>query len=133
MTRVWNILMVDDDEDDFFIAKKILLEDTVEPFLITWACNYSNALAVLQNQRFDAALVDYDLGTKTGIDLIRAVHLNGCYIPMIIYSGRIQYHGLPDTEPGEYAAFLSKQNVSGPILEQTLLSAIQRHVGRGPT
>jgi CheY-like chemotaxis protein len=129
MSRVWNILMVDDDEDDFIITKKILSEDTVEPFQITWAFSYSNGLDILKNHNFDAALIDYDLGNKTGIDLIRAIHLIGCEIPMIIYSGRIQYHGLPGTQPGEYAAFLSKANVTGPLLEQTLLSAIHQHSG----
>ena len=72
----WNILIIDDDEDDFIIARSMLKEAKGRKFAIDWADTYPAGKEKLFSDHYHAVLVDYDLGTRSGIDLIREAAVN---------------------------------------------------------
>ena len=70
--------------------------------------------------RYDAAIVDYDLGTTTGIDI--AEHLQVLFgdIPMVLVSSELRDRSVPRTWPATIKRFVSKQAGFDAILSATL-------------
>lgn len=84
----YKILIVDDDEDDFFITSQYIKNIKGNTFEVEWRYNYNNAMDDINAKRYDLYLVDYYLGAKTGLDLIKEAFANGCEEPIIILTGQ---------------------------------------------
>ncbi len=70
MNHFTNILIVDDDEDDYLLTSDSLRDIPHNQFTLDWANGYTTALEKLKTQKPDIAFVDFFLGAKTGLDLI---------------------------------------------------------------
>lgn len=82
------ILIVDDDEDDFFITSEYIKNIRSNNFEIEWCFKYSDALENISNKKFDLYLIDYHLGAKTGLDLIKEAIQNNWDQPFILLTGK---------------------------------------------
>jgi PAS domain S-box-containing protein len=82
------ILIIDDDEDDFILTSGFL--KTIEGWAleIQWCYNYKTALQHISAKAFDLYLVDYRLGAKTGIDLLKEAMAMNCEEPIILLTGK---------------------------------------------
>lgn len=81
-----NILLIEDDEDDFFIAQR-LLSRAVDVDL-EWINTFDEGLAACLEHRHDIILVDYRLGARTGLDLLEDAISQGCDTPIILLTGQ---------------------------------------------
>jgi PAS domain S-box-containing protein len=63
------VLIVDDDEDDYMIVKD-MLQSISYPVTTTWAYSYNDALQHVKSGQYDVFIVDFRLGGKTGLDLM---------------------------------------------------------------
>jgi PAS domain S-box-containing protein len=82
------ILIIDDDEDDFFIIADYIKEINPTKFIIDWCNNYQSAVERIKSKSYDIYFVDYRLGNLTGLDLLReAIHLQ-CDCPIILLTGK---------------------------------------------
>ncbi len=70
--------------------------------------------------RYDAAIVDYDLGTTTGIDI--AEHLEVLFgdIPMVLVSSELRDRAVPRAWPATIKKFVPKQAGFDAIFSATL-------------
>ena len=84
----FRILIVDDDEDDFFITSEYIKNIRSNNFEIEWCFKYSDALENISNKNFDLYLIDYHLGAKTGLDLIKESIKNNWEQPFILLTGK---------------------------------------------
>lgn len=84
----FKILILDDDEDDFFITDRYIKNIKGYNFQTEWRYDYKTALAELSEKKYDLYLVDYYLGAKTGLDFIREAHERKCEEPIIILTGK---------------------------------------------
>lgn len=83
------ILLVDDDEDDFFITSEHIKNITDGKFQIDWSYNYQQALEHMKARSYDMYLVDYYLGAKTGLDLLKeAIGIYKCEEPIVLLTGK---------------------------------------------
>lgn len=82
-----NILIVDDDEDDFLILKQYISKIQGQQFVIDWCYIYSEAEQKICEGSYDLYFVDYRLGAKTGLDLIKDSIANNCEEPFILLTG----------------------------------------------
>ena len=86
--KIVNILIVDDDEDDFIITswhiKKITNGYT---FNIEWCADYDKAIVEMRKGDKDIYFVDFRLGIKTGLDLIKEAISFNCKEPMVLLTG----------------------------------------------
>jgi len=82
------ISIIDDDEDDFFIITRYLNEIDGTKFIVDWCNNYQAAVAQIKSEDHDIYLVDYRLGSKTGIDLLREVVCSERIAPLILLTGK---------------------------------------------
>jgi PAS domain S-box-containing protein len=121
----WRILLVDDDEDDYFLTKQMLKRAQHRKMELEWAPGYTSGEELLNSNRYDAVLVDYDLGAKTGIQLIREFEGKGYPSPFILYTGRGSYE--IDLEAMQVGAtlYLTKNEVSSLTLERFIRYAIE--------
>ncbi len=87
-SRPVRILIIDDDEDDFVLTSGFLQAIEDRNLDIQWCYNYKTALEHISNQAFDLYLVDYRLGAKTGIDLLKEAMQLGCEEPIILLTGK---------------------------------------------
>lgn len=88
LQKTTRILIVDDDEDDFFITSDYIKEIEEGRFLIQWAQQYQAALALMKEHAFDIYFVDYRLGAKTGLDLLKEAIAVKCEEPIILLTGK---------------------------------------------
>src|SRR5271154_6664639 len=71
------ILIIDDDEDDFWLISDFIQDIPKQKFQVDWCPNYKMGSAALRDATHDIYFIDYHLGAKTGIDLLKeAVEYN---------------------------------------------------------
>lgn len=89
MTEASNIhvLLIDDDEDEFVIVSD-LFSEIGSGFSLEWVDNYDDARQDLLEKGHDIYLIDYRLGPRNGLDLIREMKERDIIIPMILLTGQ---------------------------------------------
>jgi len=82
------ILIIDDDEDDYFIIAGYLNEIDGTKFIIDWCNNYPSAVQEITSGAHDIYFVDYRLDNKTGLELLKeTIHLQ-LDRPIILLTGK---------------------------------------------
>lgn len=85
------VLVIDDDEDLLFLAKKFLSRED-ERFELVSAKTDQEALRRIEDEEFDAIVCDYFLGkdSMTGLELLEWVREFNANLTFIIFTGRSQ-------------------------------------------
>ena len=83
--REISILVVDDSEDVFEGFKAFLKDQDLITF--SWAGNFNDSFAMLEQERFDLVFLDHILNEGTSIDYLRAVETEGIETPIIVVTG----------------------------------------------
>ena len=124
------ILLVEDDEDDYLITRDLLFEIAAVQYDIRWEKTYGDGLAALGQNAHDLALIDYRLGSESGIELIREAVRLGCPAPTILLTGA----GDRDIDMAAMQAgaadFLDKTTLTGPLLDRSVRYAMAQSVDR---
>lgn len=120
------ILIIDDDEDDFILTSGFLKGIEDRSLDIQWCYNYKAALQQIASKAFDLYLVDYRLGAKTGIDLLKEAMSMNCEEPIILLTGK----GNPniDKQAMEMGAvdYLVKAELTTEKLERCIRYSLER-------
>ncbi len=121
-----NILLVDDDEDDYILTRDMLEQVEGTKYIIEWVSSYEAALLHLCKNSHDVYFFDYRLGEFTGIDLLREAITAGCSVPIIVLTGQGD-NGI-DTEAIQTGAtdYLKKSEINSQLLERSIRYAIER-------
>jgi signal transduction histidine kinase len=122
----WNILLVDDDEDDYVLVRDMLSQLGGRRFELRWAPTCEAALEALERDPPHAALVDYRLGARSGIDLVREAAARGCTCPLILLTGQGSYEVDLEAMQAGAADYLVKDHLGVPLLERAIRYAIER-------
>ena len=122
----WKILLVEDDPDDYLLTLDMLTEAKGDALELLWAPSYEKALEALPIEDLDAILVDYQLGSYTGLDYVREAVARGCKSPMIVLTGQGSYE--VDLQAMQMGAvdYLLKGQINPGLLERTIRYAIER-------
>jgi diguanylate cyclase (GGDEF)-like protein/PAS domain S-box-containing protein len=119
-----NVLLIEDDEDDYILTADLLAQVVGTKYSIAWVSSYAMGRTELLNGKHDVCLVDYRLGEGDGIQLIREAILSGCRVPMILLTGQEEREiDLWATEVGA-ADFLAKHRLDPQLLERSIRYAI---------
>ena len=114
-----NVLVVEDDDDDFLLLEELLL-DYQDEFGLHHCRNYPEALQFLENEDVDACLIDYFIGEKTGIDIVRDAIKIGFQGPLILLTGA---NGSDNIDEEALIAgaddYISKDDLSPQLLKRT--------------
>jgi diguanylate cyclase (GGDEF)-like protein/PAS domain S-box-containing protein len=126
-TDALRILLVEDDEDDFVLTQSMLRAQGRARFELEWEQRYASALIAIRESRHDLYLVDYRLGDRTGLELVREAWESDPRAPVILLTGQDDYEiDLQASELG-VTDYLVKGTVDAPSLERTIRYAIRHH------
>jgi len=118
------ILLVEDDEDDYLITRDLLHEIAADQYDIEWVKTFEKGLDTLPRNEHDIALIDYRLGGKSGIELLREALERGCLAPAILLTGAGDRDiDMAAMEAGA-ADFLDKTTLTAPLLDRSIRYAI---------
>ncbi|MDB5199606.1 MAG: sensor histidine kinase [Chitinophagaceae bacterium] len=82
------ILIIDDDEDDYFIISDYINEIDKTKFIIDWCNSYQSAIEKFKLNYYDIYFVDYRLGNETGLELLKEAIRLHCEEPIILLTGK---------------------------------------------
>lgn len=119
------LLLIDDDEDAYVLVRDFIAETTVG-WTVDWASTYERGIEGLATGHYAAALLDYHLGAKTGVDLLSAVRGMENLPPIVLLTGQ----GDRTIDLAAIAAgasdYLDKGSLSPVLLERTVRHAMER-------
>ena len=123
-----NILIVDDDEEDYFIIGEHLRSiSNGHSFSIDWCGKYQEAESVVCSGKYDIYFVDFRLGAKTGLDLIKHAVKVQCEEPIILLTGKGNHEiDLMAMEAGA-VDYLVKSDLNPEKLERSIRYAMGRY------
>jgi two-component system, cell cycle response regulator len=121
------VLLVEDDEDDYVLTRDLLAEGFRGRVSVEWASTREAGLDLLTKSLFDVALLDFNLGRDTGIDLLREARARGCQTPVIMLTGQDDRATDLEAMHAGAADYLVKGRVTGDMLERAIRYARERH------
>ena len=120
------VLLIDDDEATYTITRRMLSQGEGAAIVLEWASTFESGLAAIRSHAYDAYLVDYRLGDRNGLELIRMATTEGCRAPLIMITVEDQ-HSVDVQAMQEGAAdYLVKGQVSGADIERSIRYALDR-------
>jgi PAS domain S-box-containing protein len=120
------ILIIDDDEDDFFITSQYLKEIDEYQLQVEGCYRYADGIQHLKERRHDIYFVDYRLGARTGLDFLKeAVNLQ-VEEPIVLLTGKGNKD--VDIEAMQMGAtdYLIKTELNADKLERCIRYALER-------
>ncbi|MCW3462183.1 hybrid sensor histidine kinase/response regulator [Chitinophaga nivalis] len=125
--RPIHILMIDDDEDDFFLVTELLRDISPGQYLLEWAPTYQKGIAAIERRVHDVFLVDYRLGPNTGIDIMHHIQEMQYQMPVIMLTGKGDY--AIDQEAMQAGAYdyLVKGEITADLLERSIRYALDEY------
>jgi DNA-binding NtrC family response regulator len=123
---VIRVLLVDDDEDDYFITKELLKECEGTQFHLDWINNYADAQAAIAGSDYDVFLIDYYLGSGNGLDLLAEMVQQGCRAPAILLTGLGDREVDMKAMRAGAADYLVKGRIDAPLLERSIRYSLER-------
>jgi PAS domain S-box-containing protein len=125
-TGIVRVLLVEDDEDDFIIARDLLSEIPGRRCAIDWVKNFEAGVETMCQNQHDVVLVDYHLGAHTGIEVLRTAQEGGCQAPIILLTGAGERQVDVEAMQAGAADYLVKGNLRADSLERSIRYAVQR-------
>lgn len=81
-------VIIDDDEDDYFIIAEYIKAIEGARFQIDWCNNYKDALEKIKARAYNIYFVDYRLGSNTGLELLQEAATLAYDAPIVILTGK---------------------------------------------
>lgn len=124
--QVIKVLIIDDDEDDFFITSDYMKGIEEYKLKIDWSYKFNEAIELLQKRTYDIYFVDYRLGAKTGLDFLREAVRIGAEEPIVLLTGK--GNKTVDVEAMQMGAtdYLIKTELTTEKLERCIRYSLER-------
>lgn len=124
------VLLIEDDEDDYILTRHLLAEVKGGKYALDWASSYDEGLRVARLLEHHVCLVDYRLGARSGVELIREAREAQLTTPMILLTGQGNHD--VDVEAIEAGAtdYLVKDETHASRLERTIRYAVELNTER---
>jgi PAS domain S-box-containing protein len=120
------VLLVDDDEDDYVLTRDWFCEMEGARFELEWVASYDAALNAIAHHHHDVYLLDYRLGERNGLELLREAIAKGCKAPIILLTGQGDHEIDVEAMKAGAADYLDKSQLGAPLLERSIRYAIER-------
>jgi PAS domain S-box-containing protein len=121
------VLLVEDDADDYILFKEYFSEIQGRNYRLTWADTFEKAVTEVSSGKYDIYIYDYLLGAKTGLDLIRFTLDKGIEAPIILLTGLGSHEvDMKAMEMGA-ADYLVKGEIDAEKLERSIRYSIEQN------
>jgi signal transduction histidine kinase len=120
------VLLVEDDEDDYFFIRDLLSEIGREQYVLDWVPSYDKAVEAMASGESQVCLMDYRLGVHDGFELLTGAKERGASVPVIFVTGQEDYGVDLKAMKSGAADYLIKSQLTGPLLDRSIRYAIER-------
>ncbi len=121
-----SILLVDDDEEDYFITRDLIEDINHQAYTLDWISDYQKAIELMHLNMHDVYLVDYRLGAQTGLDLLREALDMGIEAPVILLTGQGDFQIDIQALKSGAADYLIKNELDANHLERSIRYSMQQ-------
>jgi len=121
-----SVLLIDDDREDYLLTREMLADVGGVVFRLDHAATYEDGLTLLREGRHDAVLLDYRLGGRTGIELLREAQELERRPPIILLTGKGQREIAFEALTLGVSDYLEKAGLSPALLERVILYAMRQ-------
>jgi FixJ family two-component response regulator len=121
---VIRVLMIDDDGDQEVITRGLLARVPGTRYVLDWAPTFDEGLSRLETDAYDAALVDYRLGDRSGLEFIREAGLRTIRTPLVLMTGEGDHEVDVRAAAAGATDYLQKGRVDAALLDRSLRYAI---------
>lgn len=123
-----SVLVIEDDEDDFLLVRQLIASLPHSRCKVQWAAEYDAALDALERDEHDLCLLDFRLGGRNGLDLLREALQRGIRTPFIFLTGHGDYRLDLEAMKAGAADYLAKDELNATLLERSIRYAIEHRV-----
>lgn len=127
ITSPTKVLLIDDDDGDYFLTKDLLEEIDKDGFDVDWKSNYDDGLGALTKGGYDICLLDHRLGSHTGLELFSEAKERQCTIPVIILTGQSEQDVDFSAMKLGAADFLEKKDLTPEKLGRAIRYSLWQH------
>src|SRR5262245_61470895 len=120
------ILLIDDDEDDYTLTQDLLAEVLGDGYVLDWESDYEAGLEAVCKGGHDVYLLDYRLGERTGLELLREARSRGCPAPVIFLTGLGEAAVDREAMAAGASDYLEKARLDSTLLERSIRYALQQ-------
>jgi PAS domain S-box-containing protein len=132
-SSAWKLLVVDDDKEDYIITREMLAEAKGRKYILEWAPSFQagqeKLLATPGNAEYPngyrAVLIDYDLGTHNGLELIRWAVAQNYPAPLILFTGQGSHEIDLEAMRAGATLYLTKTEANPLLLERAIRYAVE--------
>ena len=128
MSGLLRVLVIDDDEDDYVMIRDMLQDLEAAPVSVDWASTYETGLEALRQANHDVYLLDYRLGSKTGIELFREFKSQNGNAAIILMSGQGNESIDMTAMRAGFSDYIPKGRIEPLLLEHSIRYAIMRNL-----
>ncbi|MFZ0930552.1 MAG: PAS domain S-box protein [Syntrophobacteraceae bacterium] len=119
------VLLVEDDEDDYILIRTLLSESAFGRIKVDWAHSYEAGLDALSRIGYDACLLDYALGARSGLDLLSEARREGASAAVILLTARAGKGIVLEALAAGASDYLVKGEISASSLERSIRYAVE--------
>ncbi|HRY48283.1 MAG TPA: PAS domain S-box protein [Candidatus Paceibacterota bacterium] len=120
------ILLIDDDRGEFLLTRRLLSKVERQKYELHWAASYAEGQLAIQGNEYDVFLVDYRLGERSGMDLLREARASGQMAPIILLTGQGDLSTDVEAMRAGASDYLVKGELNAALLERSIRYALER-------
>jgi len=119
-------MIIEDDEDDFLIISNLIHNIHGRSFTMDWCYRHESALEDMRLNSHDLYFVDYKLGAKTGLDVLKDAVATQCNAPIIMLTGMGNRELDMEAMAAGATDYLIKSELTTDKLERSIRYAMER-------
>ncbi len=120
------ILLVDDERDQFEIMRRMLAKISGTHYHLEWTSEYDEGLKKMSENAYHVSIIDYRLGARTGIELLREARAKGSTGPIIVITGQGDLSTDLDAMQSGADDYLMKSEISPYNLDKSIRFALEK-------
>jgi two-component system cell cycle response regulator len=119
------VLLIDDDRLQFRVTQAHFAAFQHDAYELEWAATYEEGLARLRSGEFAACLLDFQLGARDGLQLIREAIAEDCRTPIVFLTAETADRVDIDAMNAGALDYLVKGEITPRMLERSLRYALK--------
>lgn len=128
--RSCRVLLIEDDRDDYLLVRDLIADIPGQPLHLDWVSDCDAGLAALLRGDHDVCLLDFRLGRRDGLELLRQASAASCRTPIVMLTGQGEREIDVQAMQAGAADYLLKDEINPALLERTIRHAIARQRDR---
>ncbi|MEO5930249.1 MAG: PAS domain S-box protein [Candidatus Kapaibacterium sp.] len=119
------ILLIDDDPTCHVLIRNLLMQSRIQ-FQLRSVTTFAEGLESILDPDIDISLVDYRMGDRTGVEILRHAIQHGVYTPIIMLTGYADHEIDLEAMSAGASDYLFKGKLDDRILERSIRYALER-------